>query len=507
MKKTIILASVAIATLFAFSSCQKEELEKTSVSGVRVITAEFENNGTKTTLNADGKTPEWAEGDKIRILNGTTYQDVTLSDGNITNNKITFTTSLGGTLYAVYPASATTMTSCSGSITFTIPAIQDGTFASANICVAKSSTTDGTNKDKLVFSNATSVLEFSQTAATTQVLSVRVEATNAIAGPMTVNYKSDGTFDPPTTSSLSGKNIRVKSATAVDKYYIAVAPVATGKIEFEYQKAVEVATVTTEAGKTLAANTIYTCPTMDGPTYEIKQGSINGYDYVQVGSVKWATMNVGATTVADSYATCYGDLYEWGSVETIYKERPWTSATEGNFTNKWKDGKENGYAWPTYCEKSSFEEWNPAPYDDTKILKPEKDAATQNWGTDWRMPTSAEFTALYEACGKTGSSCTPTSGGSSSTTVKGVYWCSNYNSVAGCLFIVEDNGPHLFFPAAGFGYGTSLYYAGSYGYYWSSSLNSFYTNNAYFLYFRSSSVGPQDNYNRCTGRSVRPVSD
>ena len=212
MKKTIILASVAIATIFAFSSCQKDELEKTSVSGVRVITAEFENNGTKTTLN-DGKTPEWAEGDMIRILNSSSHEDITLAAVNITNNKITFTTTLTGTLYAVYPASATTMTSCSdGKITFIIPAVQDGTFGSANICVAKSSTTDGTNKDHLVFSNATSVLEFSQTAATTKVLGVRVEAANAIAGPMTVVYKEDGTFDTPTTSSLTGKTIKVKTS-------------------------------------------------------------------------------------------------------------------------------------------------------------------------------------------------------------------------------------------------------------------------------------------------------
>ena len=59
MKKTIILASVAIATLFAFSSCQKESLENNySENSVRVITATFENNGTKTTLSPeDNKTP------------------------------------------------------------------------------------------------------------------------------------------------------------------------------------------------------------------------------------------------------------------------------------------------------------------------------------------------------------------------------------------------------------------------------------------------------------------
>ena len=472
MKKTIIFASVALATLFAFSSCQKENLENNySENNVRVITATFENNGTKTTLSTeDNKTPLWKEGDIIRVLNATVFEDITLTADNIKNDgkSITFTTTLTGTLYAVYPASATAMTSCSGSIAFTIPAVQDGTFASANICVAKSMEDDETNKDNLVFSNATSVLEFSQTAATTQVLSVRVEAANAIAGPMTVNYKSDGTFDTPTTSSLSGKLIRVKSATAVDKYYIAVAPVATGKIEFEYQKAVEVATVTTEAGKTLAANTIYTC-SMDGQTYGIKEGSINGHDYVQVGSVKWATKNIGAT--APTGADSYGDLFSWGDV-----------ATKGNYG------------------KSSY--GSPAKDIATNIAPDSGyDVARVKWGGTWRMPTGneGEFNALKKA----------------------TYWkwedsgyyvyvpqtgdAGKINNKSSNTYNKSD--ALLFFPAAGScaASSTSPSGGGTTGYYWSSTWNS--SGNAYRLTFDSTSVSPQSNSTRFCGYSVRPVSD
>ncbi|MCQ2173166.1 MAG: hypothetical protein MJZ17_10530 [Bacteroidales bacterium] len=227
MKKTIILASVAIATLFAFSSCQKESLrDNGSANGVRTITAEFENNATKTTLNSDGVTPEWKGGDEILILNATNYQYVTLSDGDITNNKITFTTSLEGTLYAVYPATATSMESCpEDEITFTIRTEQDGTFASANICVAKSTEEDETNKDNLIFRNATAVLKITTPA---DVVKVDVAAANPIAGTVTATFEgNDVKLD---TDSLDGKTVSAlfSSAHSDNTFYLAAAPVTTG---------------------------------------------------------------------------------------------------------------------------------------------------------------------------------------------------------------------------------------------------------------------------------------
>lgn len=487
MKKTISIAFVAFA-LLSFTSCQKENL----VSGnqepaLRTITATFESNGTKTTLD-DNVTPLWSVGDEILILNASGCEPITLTTNNIKNSgrTITFTTTFSGDLYAVYPASATTMTSCDGDIEFTIPAIQDGTFASANICVAKND-----NDNKLVFRNATAVLEFSQTATDTKVLSIRVEAANAIVGPMSVSFNADGTLDTPTTSSLSGKLINAKSTEAKDKYYVAVAPVTTGKIEFEYQKAVEVATVTTDAGKTLAVNKIYAC-SMDEKEYNIKTGTINGHDYVQVGSVRWATMNIGATTVAGSHTTCFGHYFAWGettghSVKSdIVISSSVTNAFEGDYS---------------FTNVPTLDPANP------KVLPLSYDAAYTQWGTNWRMPTKDEFKALYEACGRTGTNCKPSSGGSESTTARGIYWCQNYNSVKGLLFIVEDNAAHLFFPTAGYGNDTSLTNAGSRGYYRSSSLYSGNTGRAYNLYFYIDSVSPQYDHYRYYGYSVRPVSD
>lgn len=54
---------------------------------------------------------------------------------------------------------------------------------------------------------------------------------------------------------------------------------------------------------------------------------INGHDYVIIGGLKWATMNVGATTVAEDNATAFGDFYAWGEIDTYYKSYTDTSVS------------------------------------------------------------------------------------------------------------------------------------------------------------------------------------
>lgn len=448
MKKSIVFVAFA---LLVFASCQKEPLvSENQEPTLRTITATFENNGTKTTLSTvDNKTPLWSNNDKIRILNATSHQDITLTEANIKNDKrtITFTTSLTGTLYAVYPASATTMGSCSdGKINFTIPAFQDGTFASANICVAKSSSNDETNKNCLVFSNATSVLEFSQDASTTGVLSVRVEAANAIAGPMTVAYNTGGTFTL-TTSSLSGKLINARPTEVADKYYVAVAPVTTGKIEFEYQKDIKVATITTEAGKTLESNNIYECPSMDGKTYEVKTGTIDGKDYVQIGHVKWATKNFDALTIND-----IGSTYNFVQANSTSLGGSWRMPTKDDFVNldKASGGNgENGYA-PSYLSGNVSDE----------II---------NRGRYWVYANDNSL---------------PSS-------LKGTI------TAAGLLFS-DGDGHYLFFPAD-----TANDQANC----WSSTENTGSYGEAYFMSAYNKYIYPQNSYLKTLTFSVRPVSD
>ena len=62
---------------------------------------------------------------------------------------------------------------------------------------------------------------------------------------------------------------------------------------------------------------------------------------------------------------------------------------------------------------------------------------------------------------------------------------------------------HVFLPAAGNRWGTSVNNVGSNGNYWSSSYNN--SNNAYNVNFNSGNLNPQNNNNRNNGYSVRLV--
>ena len=64
----------------------------------------------------------------------------------------------------------------------------------------------------------------------------------------------------------------------------------------------------------------------------------------------------------------------------------------------------------------------------------------------------------------------------------------------------------IFLPAAGGRSGTDLYDVGSFGVYWSSSLNLDYPDNARFVVFYSEGVY-RNYYDRYYGLSVRPVSE
>ena len=217
--------------------------------------------------------------------------------------------------------------------------------------------------------------------------------------------------------------------------------------------------------------------------------------YVTIGEKKWATTNLGATTIAGSLATCAGDYYQWGSVDKLYNSITWTDNTTGSFVELETDG---------------FADANLTYKGNANLSDKTNDVVKKTYpGTNWRMPTSQEFKDLYNACGgiyDEGKYVTE-SCGESTNVDKGVYRCGNYDGVAGFLFVAEDNGPHLFFPAAGYVNGTSLIDAVSVGCYWSSTLYSDSTDKAHFLYFDSSSVNPQDCLSRYVGFSVRPVSD
>jgi len=178
------------------------------------------------------------------------------------------------------------------------------------------------------------------------------------------------------------------------------------------------------------------------------------------GGTKWASCNVGASSPED-----YGDYFAWG--ETTTKD----SYTEDNSTTY-------GVNYSTLQSKGII--------DSNGNLTAAYDAATANWGKGWRMPTLAEIEELALNCTWT--------------------WTSQ-NGVYGRL-VTGPNGNSIFLPAAGCRVGSSLDYAGSNGYYWSSTVYEVDSYYAFRLFFFSDNIGWLSySIRRYKGQSVRPVAE
>lgn len=191
-------------------------------------------------------------------------------------------------------------------------------------------------------------------------------------------------------------------------------------------------------------------------------GTIEGHGYVDLGlSVKWATKNVGASSPSD-----YGGYYAWGETRT-----------KDNYT--WSncfdclDGKDDG-------------RWGIYKIGGKTSISPTSghDAARENWGSTWRMPTITEFEELCRKC----------------------KWTWTSQGVHEGYKVTGPNGNSIFLPAAGCRWGHCTSRVGEGGYYWSSTLSSSTSLSARNLYFGSGGRNTGGD-SRSDGQSVRPVTD
>ena len=203
-------------------------------------------------------------------------------------------------------------------------------------------------------------------------------------------------------------------------------------------------------------------------TRQVKGNGSDGHEYVDLGlpsGTLWATCNIGASSPED-----YGDYFAWGETTT--------KSTYNWSTYKYCNGSNT--TMTKYCTNSSC-----GTVDNKTELDLSDDAAYVNWGSQWRMPSKAQFTELIN------SSYTTTTW----TTQNGKY---------GRKITSKSNGNSMFLPAAGCRYDASRVLAGSYGHYWSRSLTTSYSHYGRGLDFYSSDISTGGNY-RYGGWPVRPV--
>lgn len=199
-------------------------------------------------------------------------------------------------------------------------------------------------------------------------------------------------------------------------------------------------------------------------------------DYVEIGGIKWALKNVGASTIYDA-----GLYFAWGETQgytleqVVNRERLFTEA-------QYKLG--NGVS---NLKVSDLRKYNNG--DNKTSLELTDDAAHVNMGGNWRMPTSDEVDALCNAADHT--------------------WTEDYNNsgVAGMIFTDKtDSNKVLFFPVSGLLTGNTQL-SPNYGFLWTKSL---YTSDKLYAYniILRSEINPGAGYNkRWYGMVVRGILD
>lgn len=186
----------------------------------------------------------------------------------------------------------------------------------------------------------------------------------------------------------------------------------------------------------------------------VQENTPEGVEAVDLGlpsGTKWANMNLGATSQTD-----YGSHFAWGETE-----------------------KKSVYGWSTYLYGKAKGNVVNIGKD---IAGTKYDAARMKWGGDWKMPTDTQIRELLN-----------------NTTSE---W-RTVSGVKGMMFFAE-NGNWIFLPASGFYEGGDYWGKGTYGDYWSSTVNPSNSAEAFLLEFLS---GKQyaGAIERCQGCAIRPV--
>ncbi len=212
----------------------------------------------------------------------------------------------------------------------------------------------------------------------------------------------------------------------------------------------------------------------------------NGHEAVDLGlpsGTLWATCNIGANSPEE-----YGAYFAWGEIAekssynwNSYKWCSYNASLESVYFTK--------YYFATQANDTG------GNVDNLTTLQPSDDAATQIWGTGWRMPTYTEFMELLREC-------------DFEWVYDGLRFSSKVNSNY-IILPIAQTGCRLSYQASS--HRISEGYGGPTGSYWSSTLDSSEPQWAYYLYITPNPYIDEADCQkvsaayRCNGLPIRPV--
>lgn len=201
--------------------------------------------------------------------------------------------------------------------------------------------------------------------------------------------------------------------------------------------------------------------------------------------LKWANMNVGATSPEDA-----GLYFQWGDTIGYTKEQVEAGEKVFNFDNYF-DTTDSGWSFDKY------------DVDKLTVLESIDDAATVHMGSDWRMPTIEEIQELIN-------NTTPTfidHQGNEYSREKAQSRVIPEGNLKGVKF-TSSNGNSIFISTTGICYDSLLDGLGAFGYLWSSNLvdtNSLNAGDLAFNYYGDLSDSYAHYDSRSYGLPIRGV--
>ena len=491
MKQFKSYSSMAtVCVMLTLASCGNDiELAQAPVKGEYKVTftASQESNATRTAV--DGANVVWQAGDAITVFDGggnnCMFELATGAGATVGEFVGTIQTLDPKSYCAVYPAmESATIDSDYGISGLSLPVEQvaiSGSFdPRAAIMTARNDNADkitSTTED-LTLGEFKHVCAFVKVTTTEEYdkITFTAKGGEGIAGGFTVTLDENGisTVTPAADASTTVSLVPAVEGTkiAAGTYFIAILP---GVLEEGFT--MSCTSIDNDKKEVTTMVRSYSDRTQAFSRHNaVNMGTVNATNwtsrtqkYVDLGlSVKWATMNVGATSPEG-----YGDYFAWGetSPKDDYSYYNWA-------TYKWCEGS------GTTLTKYNVDE-NKGIVDNKTVLDASDDAAHMNWGSAWRMPTEAE---MLELC----------------NTVNCTWEWTSQNNVSGYIVTSKKIGytdKYIFLPASG-SLDMGRVEIGSAGNYWYATLN--FLSYAQSMCFRSNVVTILP-YFRYEGHTVRPV--